>query len=377
MKVLVALDSFKGTLSAARACALVAAALHRARPDWRIAMVPMADGGDGTAAALVAALNGGWLEVPDITGPLPDRRLRAAFGWFPERALAVVEMARASGLTLLEAHQRNPMCSTTLGTGELLRAAADHGARDVLLTLGGSATVDGGTGAARALGWRFLDRHGDDVPLGGASLKRIAAIVAPPPESPELPSVKALCDVDNPLCGPRGAAAVYGPQKGATPEMVAELEAGLLNLAHRLHADMGMDVAELPGSGAAGGFGAGAVAFFGARLVPGFATVAAACGLPAAMRGCDWVVTGEGMFDGQSLQGKVVSGVLGLAAVEGARVAVLAGRVVLPRDEWLAAGVAVARPAAAAELPDNEAFGKAAELLDAAAFRLAEDIASA
>jgi len=308
MRILVALDSFKGTLSATSACELVAAALVEGRPSWQVSVLPMADGGEGTADALAAACDGRLIAVENVVGPLPDMRVTAQFAWLPGARTAVVEMARASGLPHLTERQRNPMLTTTYGTGQLLDAAVRRGAERVLLTLGGSATVDGGTGAARALGWRFLDERGRGVPAGGRGLERIRRI-EPPASGSAAPEVQALCDVDNPLCGPRGAAAVYGPQKGATPQMVTVLEAGLRNLASCVRRDLGRDVLDLPGAGAAGGFGAGAVAFFGARLAPGVEAVAEACGLRQALRGVDWVVTGEGRLDEQSLQGKVVCGV--------------------------------------------------------------------
>jgi len=340
MKIVVALDSFKGTLSAAAACAVVAEALARRAPAAEIVQLPMADGGEGTIDALVASCSGHTIAVPRVTGPLPDMRVAATYGWLPEARVAVVEMARASGLPLLEPERRNPMLTTTRGTGELLRAARAKRPGKILLTLGGSATVDGGVGAARALGWEFLDHAGRPVPPGGVGLAAIVRMV--PPSGMTLPRVEALCDVTNPLCGPNGAAAVYGPQKGATPAMVRALEEGLANLATRCREALGKEVRDLPGAGAAGGFGAGAVAFLGAELVPGIAAVAATCGLERGLRGADWVVTGEGRFDPQSLQGKVISGVRDRARRSGTAVAVLAGQIALPRAVWREAGIAIA-----------------------------------
>ncbi|NLF16707.1 MAG: glycerate kinase, partial [Lentisphaerae bacterium] len=264
-----------------------------------------------------------------------------------------------------------PDLTTTRGTGELLAAALRHGAARLLLTLGGSATHDGGTGAAAALGWRFLDAGGRDLPPGGAALCRLARIVPPPKGRPAVP-VEALCDVDNPLTGPRGAAAVYAPQKGASPEMVRVLEEALQRLAERWRADLGLDLEAMPGAGAAGGFGAGAVAFLGARLTPGVEAVAAVNGLPVRLRQVDWVLTGEGRFDEQSLQGKVVSGVLRHAAAAGTRVAVVAGSVALPPERWRAAGVAAVEACAPAGITLAEAMRRAPELLQAAVARLAE-----
>jgi glycerate kinase len=284
-------------------------------------------------------------------------------------------MAQASGLPLLTVGQRDPLRTTTLGTGQLLDAAARLGPAKILLGLGGSATVDGGTGAARALGWCFLDRHGRALPWGGGALARLSRIVRPTPPL-ALPPVEALCDVRNPLCGPQGAAAVFGPQKGATPEMVVRLDEGLANLAECIRRDLGMDVSHLPGSGAAGGFGAGAVAFLGARIVPGIDTIAAVAGLPEALRAADWVVTGEGCLDSQSLQGKVVSGVLGLALSARVRVAVLAGRVRLTPGQWRAAGIQSAVAAAPTSVSEAEAMAHATELLAGAAGRLVPELES-
>ncbi len=368
MKIVVALDSFKGSLSADAACAAVSEELGRCLPSAVVEKVPMADGGEGTIEALVASCHGRVACVPDVTGPLPDVRCQASFGWLAESRVAVVEMARASGLPLLSESQRNPLLTTTFGTGELIALAAEMKPERILLTLGGSATVDGGTGAARALGWQFLDAAGKPVRQGGGGLKAVREIV--PPVGLNLPEVDALCDVTNPLCGPNGAAAVYGPQKGATPEMVVELEEGLSNLAERCLVCLGKDIRDLPGAGAAGGFGAGAVAFFNARLVRGVTAVSETCGLEAHLADADWVVTGEGKFDCQSLQGKVVCGVLDAAAKSGTKVAVLAGRIELPEKTWRSEGVSLALPTSP-DLPFEQIRPQAEVYLRQAARELA------
>ena len=373
LRVLVASDSFKGSLSAASACAAIAAALRRRLPDAEVREFPMADGGEGTAEILVRACGGRMVDAPDVSGPLPSQRLTAAYGWLPASATAVIEMARASGLPLVPHDLRNPLITSTFGTGQLIRAAIEQGAGRILLTLGGSATVDGGVGAAQALGWRFLDEHGREVPPGGGSLEAIRAIL--PPDRTGWPAVDALCDVTNPLCGPNGAAAVYGPQKGATPETVSLLDAGLGNLAAVVRRTLGMDVLELPGGGAAGGFGAGAAAFLGARLCPGVATVAEVVGLGEALREADWVVTGEGCLDAQSFQGKVVCGVRNLARAAGVRVAVVAGRVRLSQAEWQKQGIAHAVAAAPEKASEAEALRQAQEWVGQAAARLADRLA--
>lgn len=326
MKIVIALDSFKGSLPAKDACLAVEAGLRAVVSDLTIILKPMADGGEGTAAALLASRPGGeWIPVR-VQGPLAEKTVEAGFAWFKDDFTAVVEMAAASGLPLLSENELNPLRTNTYGTGELIRAAIERGSRRILLTVGGSATVDGGIGAAAALGWRFLADNDTPVPLGGGGLVKIARIVPPaPPQA--LPPVTELCDVTNPLCGPNGAATVFGPQKGATPEMVAQLEAGMANLEARIMADLGKDVRNIPGGGAAGGLGAGAVAFFNAEIAPGIETVIKNSGLRTALDGADWCITGEGSFDNQSLDGKVISGVAAAARDAGVPVVVFAGQV--------------------------------------------------
>jgi glycerate kinase len=337
MKIIIALDSFKGVLDAKTACETVVCELRKISPGWSVEAKPMADGGEGTVAAMIAACNGE-SRTQTVTSPLPVRTVDAAFGWLPAQHTAVIEMAAASGLPLLHKHEQNPMHTTTRGTGELVLAALKENPKEILLTLGGSATVDGGTGAATALGWQFLDKHGKPVELGGQGLNKIHRIVHPEPTA-SLPPVKALCDVDNPLCGPRGAVAVYGPQKGATPEMVPVLEDGLANLAQCVERDLGKQILELPSAGAAGGFGAGAVAFFNAELVSGIETVLEVYEFEQKLADADWVITGEGRFDIQSLYGKVVSGVRDCARKTNTCIGVFAGCTTLKEEEWKKEGV--------------------------------------
>ena len=223
MKVVVALDKFKGSLTASRACEIVRDTLLSIHPDWRVVSKPMADGGDGTADVLHAALGGQRL-AREVSGPIPGTRVHASYLWLERDRMAVVEMASASGLALVTPEQRDPLKTTTFGTGELIGDAVTRGARRILLGVGGSATVDGGVGAAMALGWRFLDGRGGPVGLGGGELGKIERIV--PPSDPQTPAVEVLCDVDNPLCGERGAARVFGPQKGATTKAVEQTRCG-------------------------------------------------------------------------------------------------------------------------------------------------------
>jgi len=376
MKVVIATDSFKGTLKADDACEIIADAIRQLLPDVMIVIKPMADGGEGTAKAMIKAANGRWIPRM-VCGPLPDMQVEAGFAWFPD-GTALVEMASASGLELLSVEQMNPLNTTTYGTGQLIKAAVEHGAQKILLAVGGSATVDGGLGAATALGWNFLDQQGNTIPLGGGGLERLARIVEPDlsvflcGKDGKRVCVEVLCDVDNPLCGEHGAAKVYGPQKGATPAMVARLEKGLERLAKLVREQLNRDIADLPGAGAAGGLAGGAVAFMDGTIVSGIETVMARSNLRAELESADWVITGEGSFDEQSLSGKVVSGVLKMARQSNTQVAVLAGQVKLSEAQWRQAGVAAALSARPDDMPLDEALKNSRTLLFRAAKRFAE-----
>ncbi len=367
MKVVIAMDSFKGSLRAVEACQAVGRGLRDVRPSLDLELRPMADGGEGTAETLIAAGGGRW--VPQrVMGPLPDMEVEAGYAWLPEAGPgALVEMAAASGLDLLPSHLLNPLATTTYGTGQLLRAASNRGASRLWLAIGGSATVDGGVGAATALGWGFHDIEGKPVGLGGAALERIASIARPAPDDRPFPALEVLCDVDNPLLGERGAARVFGPQKGASPDIVERLERGMAHLADVIEEQLHVDVRMLPGSGAAGGLGAGAVAFMGARLVSGVDAVMKANGMAEAMNDADWVVTGEGRFDHQSLHGKVVSGISRLASQAGAQVAVIAGSVDVSVEEARSMGIQAVVSSAPESMPTTAAMQQARALLEAAA----------
>jgi len=367
VKLVVAMDSFKGTLSANDACETVARGIHSVIPEAEVVLKPMADGGEGTAAAMIAARHGQWIRER-VMGPLPGREVDAGYAWFDEPKEALVEMAAASGITLLQMDEFDPLRTTTYGTGQLIRSAVDHGARRIWLAVGGSATVDGGTGAAAAMGWRFLDADGKEVGLGGAALERIRRIVEPDGQS--LLPLEVLCDVDNPLCGEHGAARVYGPQKGATPEVVERLEAGLKHLADVVSAQLGKNMLDVPGAGAAGGLAAGALAFMNGRLVPGIDAVIEASGFGEALKDADWVITGEGRFDEQSLRGKVVSGIVKAARKQETRVAVLAGSVAVGAEVYQKMGVATAIGAVKEGMSLQEALAQARPLLREAASEL-------
>ena len=339
LTLVVAPDSFKGSLPAHEAARAIGAGLRdaaAARPglELEVRARPVADGGEGTVDAFLSA---GWLphEV-DVTGPT-GRPVRACLALSPggtEPRTAVVELATASGLTLLPDGRPAPRDATTRGTGELVAAALDLGVGRLVLAVGGSATTDGGAGMASALGVRFLDGEDRPLPPGGAALSGLAEIDVTDLDPRLLDTeVVVACDVDNPLTGPRGAAHVYGPQKGATPEDVGVLDAGLARLAQLLHRDLGIDVDRVPGAGAAGGVAAGARAFLGARLVPGIDLLLDLVDFDGALVGADLVVTGEGSFDAQSLAGKAPVGVARRARAAGVPVVVLAGQVALDEHQ--------------------------------------------
>lgn len=324
MRIVIAPDSYKGSLSAVRAAAAMAEAARAVFPGAEIDCVPMADGGEGTAEALVAA-TGGRLVRKRVTGPL-GKPVDAVFGILGDGRTAVIETAQAAGLPLVPPERRNPAVTTSFGTGELIRAALDEGCRALIVGLGGSATNDAGAGMLQALGARILDRRGRDLPPGGIHLARADALDLSGLD-PRLSgvSVRAACDVDNPLCGPSGASMAYGPQKGATPELAARLDRALAVFAGVLERATGRRTAEFPGAGAAGGLGATLAAAFGAPLERGARLVADAAGLRRRISGADLVLTGEGRTDAQTLRGKAPMGVLEIAAEAGVPVILISG----------------------------------------------------
>lgn len=308
LTLVIAPNALKGSCSASSAAAALAEGARRAAPDAEIRLVPVADGGDGLVEVACDALGAERRQVR-VTGPT-FAEVDASFAWLAAQRTAIIEMALASGLALVATEDRDPALTTTLGTGELMREALALGARTLIVGLGGSATNDGGIGMASALGYRFVDQDGGLVRLVGAELGRIAGIddTGVHPRLFEV-QIQAICDVDNPLTGPRGAAAVYGPQKGATPAGVAELDAGLGNLAERMHQDLGCDAVRAPGAGAAGGLGAGLMAFCSAELRPGAELVLDLVGIDDALDGADLVLTAEGEIDHQTALGKAPAAV--------------------------------------------------------------------
>lgn len=326
-RIVIAPDSFKESLDAPRVAAAIAAGIKRALPEVETIEVPLADGGEGLTSTLVAA-TAGRLMTATVTGPLGEP-VTASWGILGDGKTAVVEMAQASGLPLVPREKRNPLFTTTYGTGELIRHALDAGCRRLIVGIGGSATNDGGAGMAQALGIRLLDSNGQDIPPGALGLEQLYRIDIQNLD-PQVKEAEILvaCDVDNPLCGPRGAAAVYGPQKGATPEMIPRLDAALARLADIIARDLGKQVRDLPGAGAAGGLGAGLVAFLGAVLRPGIELVMEAVNLESILaEGADLVITGEGEINSQTAHGKVPVGVARLASKYGIPVVALVGSI--------------------------------------------------
>jgi glycerate kinase len=327
MRVLVAPDKFRGTLTAQQAAEAISTGWRRTRPKDELELLPMADGGEGTLDALVAAA-GGRISVVSVTGPLGDP-VDAPLGVLegPGVGSAIVESARASGLALISEARRDPLRATSAGTGDLIRAALDEGAGRIVVCLGGSAMNDGGSGMAAALGVKFLDARGQTLAPGGAALLELDRIDASGLDRRlRRTQVIGATDVDNILTGPSGASMVFGPQKGADHEQVLLLDRALGHLAAVVHRDLGFSPHDTPGSGAAGGLGFGLLAFCGARLRPGVEVVMQACGFQERLIAADLVITGEGSFDAQSLRGKVPAGIMREAGIAGVSVVIVCGR---------------------------------------------------
>ena len=332
MKIVIAPQGFKGNLSALQVAQAIETGIKRVVPNAITVIKPMADGGEGTVQALVDA-TGGEIRATEVTDPLGGR-ITAHWGILSGEATAVIEMASASGLYIVPFEKRNPLLATTYGTGELILSALDSGCRKLIIGIGGSATNDGGAGVAQALGAQLLDSKGAAIPFGGAALARLERIDITTLD-PRLAGCEVLlaCDVNNPLCGPDGASAVYGPQKGATAEMVVQLDAALAHYADIIQRDLGIDVRDVPGAGAAGGLGMGLMVFFKAKLVPGIDIVIQSTGLIDDLKDADLIFTAEGRIDGQTACGKVPVGVAQKAKDFGLPVIAIAGEVA---DEYWA-----------------------------------------
>ncbi len=324
MKIVIAPDSFKESLTAYEVAVEIEAGFRQVFPDANYVKLPVADGGEGTVEAMVQATGGRKVDAI-VTDPLGSP-VKAFYGLTGDGKTAVIEMAASSGLMLVPRELRDPLLTTSFGTGELICSALDAGARNFILGIGGSATNDGGAGMLQALGVRLLDKEGRDLHLGGGMLGRLARIdmTGFDPRLADC-TINVACDVDNPLCGPRGASAIFGPQKGATPEVVAMLDGYLQQFAAIIKRDLGMDVAEVPGAGAAGGMGAAIMAFMGGTLRSGIEIITEAVALDAAVCDADLVITGEGRIDGQTIFGKTPIGVANVAKRHGKPVLGIAG----------------------------------------------------
>ncbi len=374
MRIVIAPDSYKGSVSALGVAQAMERGLQRVFPDAEIGLVPIADGGEGTVEALVTATGGQFCQT-EVTGPLGERVI-AQWGILGDGVTAVIEMAAASGLPLVPPARRDPRLTTTYGTGELIRAALDRGLRRLIIGIGGSATNDGGAGMAEALGARFLDTAGQPLAPGGAALARLATI-DPSGLDPRLQEtqIQVACDVDNPLCGPRGASAIYGPQKGATPTMVAELDRALRRFGGIAAQTFGRDVSEQPGAGAAGGLGAALLWFANARLQPGIEIVIAATGLRELIRQADWVLTGEGATDYQTAFGKAPVGIAKVAQEYNVPVVCLSGGLGRDYQAVYACGIAAIASITPCPMPLEECMENGVTLIEDAAERLARLIA--
>ena len=323
VRILVAPDKFKGSLTAAEAVEAICLGLERALPEVRLHKVPLADGGEGTAGLFIKALGGQWVEC-ETTDPL-GRPVRAQYGWMPSLRQAVIEMSAASGLALLQENERDPLRATTFGTGTLIIDAARRGATKIIVALGGSATNDGGVGAASAFGYQFLDALGQPVEPIPANFPLISRIEKP--RRAFQPEIIAIADVRNPLLGPGGASRVFGPQKGASPAAIESLENGLAHLAGIVMRDCHCDFRSVSGAGAAGGLGFGMLSFCHASIRSGFETFADMMDIDRLIANVDLVVTGEGQIDAQTLDGKGPGGIALRARKAGKPVIAFAGNV--------------------------------------------------
>lgn len=375
MKVVIAPDSFKESLSALQVAEAIEAGFREVFPEADIVKLPVADGGEGTVQAMIDATGGRRVGL-EVTGPLGEPA-GAFYGLAsaPESgaALAVIEMAAASGLEMVPPNRRNPLTATSRGTGQLIRHALDAGVRRFVLGVGGSATNDGGAGMLQALGVRLLDDAGKDLGPGGAELARLSRIDVSglDPRVGES-TFDIACDVNNPLVGPNGASAIFGPQKGATPEMVAQLDACLAHYGQLIARDLGKDVAGMPGAGAGGGIAAAMVVFLGGRLRPGIEIIAEAVGLERALRDADLVITGEGRIDGQSVSGKTPVGVARVAKRHGKPVIGIGGGLAKDAGAVHAHGIDAVFAAVCRPCTVEEALAQAHDNLRSAARNMAQ-----
>ncbi|KGN03122.1 glycerate kinase [Clostridium novyi A str. 4570] len=326
MKFVLAPDSFKESMTAKEAAEAMERGIKKAIPDAECIKVPMADGGEGTVQSLVDATDGEIIEV-EVTGP-DCNKVKAVYGILGDGKTAVIEMASASGIHLVKKEKRNPLYTTTYGTGELIKSALNKGVTNILIGIGGSATNDGGSGMLEALGAKFYDKYGDELAFGGGALEKLEKIdLSNFDERLKDVNIEVACDVNNPLTGENGASYIFGPQKGATEEMVKHLDNSLKNYAKVIREQLGCDVENVPGAGAAGGLGAGLMAFLGADLRKGVELVIKYTKLEEKMQGADYVFTGEGSVDSQTVFGKTPFGVSTVAKKYNIPTIAFAGRI--------------------------------------------------
>lgn len=368
MRILMAPDSFKGTMSSIEVIRHLREIASRHFSPLEVIEVPIADGGEGTIDSLLLATGGECREV-EVIGPAL-KQVKAKYGII-NGDTAVIEMAQASGITLLEAREMNPMIATTYGTGEIFKAVLDEGIRKIIIGIGGSATNDGGIGFAQAIGVRFLDSDANEVGYGGQQLSRIRKILLDKidPRIQEC-NITVICDVQNPLTGEKGATAVYGPQKGATVEMLEELEKGMRNYASILSDTIGTDVDSISGSGAAGGLGAALLAFCGAKLKPGIETILDIVNFDKLIDDVDLVITGEGKIDGQSVYGKVPVGVAKRCKARSVKVVAIVGSIGSQAENTYDFGIDSIMPTVNKDMSLEEALLRSEELLREAADRM-------
>lgn len=374
LRIAVAPNAFRGSLSAFQAAVCISEGLQRSRLSCDVTTLPLADGGDGTLEVMLRALGGERLTIP-VTGPTGNT-IQADLGLMADGQTAVIEMAQASGIERVPKDQRDPLRATSYGTGELISAALKRGFRRVIVGLGGSATNDGGAGCMQALGARLLDANGASIPYGGAALAQLAHIDAKPlKDATQDVEIVVLCDVDNPLIGPDGASHIFGPQKGADEQTIETLDAALAHYAEVIKNDLHADIANLPGGGAAGGFGAGLVAFLGGTIVPGADTLINLLGYDQQLEDIDLIITGEGKLDAQTAGGKAVRAMAGLGLQREIPVIALVGAVDSSPDQLRTMGIDAAWSIVPGPCDLADATAHAAEWLTRAAMELGNTLA--
>lgn len=367
MRIIIAPDSFKGSLSSAEICDIIEQGIREVFSDAVVIKMPVADGGEGTVEAIRAATQCE-IVTETVTAPLGNK-VKAGYAILSD-GTAFIEMAAASGLLLTESGKRDPLKATTYGTGELIRSALDHGCRKIVIGLGGSATNDGGVGMAQALGYRFTDAQGLELGFGGGELSRLKTIDASSRDRRiDECEIVAACDVRNPLCGKTGASAVYGPQKGASPEMVGILDNNLMHMARLIRETLGTDIAEKPGAGAAGGLGGGLMAFCGAKMAGGIDILLDLLEFDQKLSDSDLVITGEGRMDFQTAFGKVPVGIARRAKRQNKPVIAFTGEIGAGANELYALGIDAMMSIENKPMGLEEAMGSAEALLKDAAAR--------